>query len=274
LSLATAKACGVVGSKAYLCAAGVEMIHTATLLHDDVADNAPQRRGVDTIQSKFSPASSVLTGDYWLAKAFSLLVKESDATLLGFFINAVEDLSEGELFQMQKSISLDTTEEDYLTIISRKTSSLFTAAIAGGAYCSGASSNLIEEMKQYAYHLGIAFQIRDDIFDYTPEINSGKNSGTDIREKKLTLPLIFALNSCSLHERERMLKFIRTSQNNEENLVNETFNFVKKYSGVLYSQGVLTEHSKMAVASLENLKESKFKEELAHMAMYVGTRQE
>lgn len=273
LSLTTAKACGSIGNKTYLCAAVVEMIHTATLLHDDVADNAPQRRGVDTVQSKFTPASSVLTGDYWLAKAFSLLVGEGDAKLMGFFSTAVEDLAEGELFQMQKSMSLDTTQEDYLNIISGKTSSLFIAAIAGAAYCSGASASIIEEMREYAYHLGIAFQIRDDIFDYTPEMETGKNAGTDIKEKKITLPLICALNSCTSLERESMLDFIKSSHDYEESLVSRTFNFVKQYSGVTYSQEVLVRHSKLAIASLENLPESAYKKELANIALYVGTRQ-
>lgn len=274
LSLTTAKACGATTNKTYLCAAVVEMIHTATLLHDDVADNAPQRRGAETVQSKFSPASSVLTGDYWLSKALSLLVKENDITLMGFFTNAVEDLSEGELFQMQKAISLDTTEEDYLGIISKKTSSLFISAIAGAAYCSGASQKIIDQMKDYAYHLGIAFQIRDDIFDYTPEIKTGKNAGTDIKEKKITLPLICALNTCSQIEREAMLNFIKGSKDQEEPLISKTFNFVKQYSGVTYAQEVLTKHSKMAIASLSDLAESEFKNELANIAMYVGTRQE
>lgn len=273
LSLTTAKACGSLGSKTYLCAAVVEMIHTATLLHDDVADNAPQRRGAETVQSKFSPASSVLTGDYWLAKALSLLVKENDTTLMGFFTKAVEDLSEGELFQMQKAISLDTTEEDYLSIISRKTSSLFIAAIAGAAYCSGATSYAIDAMQKYAYHLGIAFQIRDDIFDYTPEMETGKNAGTDIKEKKITLPLICALNSCSLNEKESMLHFIRSSHNQEEPLVVTTLNFVKKYSGVMCAQEILTKHSNMAIASLEGLRRSEYKNELVNIAMYVGIRQ-
>lgn len=274
LSLATAKACGLVGSKTYLCAAVVEMIHTATLLHDDVADNAPKRRGAESVQSKFTPASSVLTGDYWLAKSFSLLVNGNDTNLMGFFTIAVEDLSEGELFQMQKAISLDTTEEDYINIISRKTSSLFIAAIAGAAYCSGASQSIIDDMRKYAYHLGIAFQIRDDIFDYTPELNTGKNAGTDIKEKKITLPLICALNSCTPIERESMLNFIKSSHNQDEPLVSKTFNFVNQYAGVTYAQEVLVKHSQMAIDSLNNLKESQFKEELANIAMYVGTRQE
>lgn len=174
---------------------------------------------------------------------------------------------------MQKSISLDTTEEDYLNIISRKTSSLFIAAIAGAAYCSGASENIIEDMKKYAYHLGIAFQIRDDIFDYTPEMNTGKNAGTDIKEKKITLPLICALNSCSPSEREEMLNFIKDSSNQEEPLVNRTFHFVNKYSGVKYAQDALAKHSIMAVSALSNLRESEYKNELAHIAIYVGTRQ-
>lgn len=274
LCLTTAKACGVTTPKTYICAAVVEIIHTATLLHDDVADNAPKRRGAETIQFKFSPASSVLTGDYWLAKAFFLLVKANDTHLMSFFTAAVEDLSEGELFQMQKAMSLDTTEEDYISIISRKTSSLFIAAIAGAAYCSGANQSTIDEMRKYAYYLGIAFQIRDDIFDYTPEIKSGKNAGTDIKEKKITLPLICALNSCCEEEKSEMLKFIRSSHYDEYTLVSKTFDFVEKHSGVAYAQEVLMKHSNKAIEAIRGLPESQYKKELVNIAVYVGTRQE
>ncbi|MDD2584039.1 MAG: polyprenyl synthetase family protein [Bacteroidales bacterium] len=274
LSLTTAKACGATTPNTYICAAVVEIIHTATLLHDDVADNAPKRRGAETIQYKFSPASSVLTGDYWLAKAFFLLVEANDTQLMSFFTNAVEDLSEGELFQMQKAISLDTTEEDYINIISRKTSSLFISAIAGAAYCAGAPQRIIDEMRKYAYHLGIAFQIRDDIFDYTPEIKTGKNAGTDIKEKKITLPLICALKSCSLEEKGQMLSFIKESSSNEETLLSKTFNFVEKYSGVAHAQEILMKHSTKAIEALSCLADSKYKNELVNIALYVGTRQE
>ncbi len=272
LSILSAKACGTPDLTTFRCAAVAEMIHTATLLHDDVADNSFQRRGEQTVQTKFSPASSVLTGDYWLAKALSMLVAVNDVHLMGFFTRAVEDLSEGELFQMQKATSMDTTEEDYLKIISRKTSSLFIAAIAGAAYTSGAPKHITKLMSDYAYHLGIAFQIRDDIFDYMPELDAGKNSGTDIKEKKITLPLICALNQAPEKESRALLSFIKETHAGEESLVNKSFDFVSKYSGITCAQNVLFRHSETAAKILSPLENSLYKTELEQIAYYVGNR--
>lgn len=272
LSLLAAKAYGTPTQKTYGCAAVAEMIHTATLLHDDVADNAPQRRGVETVQSKFSPAFSVLTGDYWLAKALSLLVTQQDTHLLGFFTRAVENLSEGELFQMQKADSLDTTEADYITIVSNKTSSLFIASIAGAAYSAGAPEDVVEAMEQYALHLGIAFQIRDDIFDYMPELDTGKRSGTDIKEKKITLPLIHALEVAPEHDSKKILWQIKSSPQGSEPLVEEVFAFVQEYQGINRAQQSLERHSSKAIEALCILKESPFKDELERIARYVGER--
>ncbi len=272
LSLITAKACGEVNDLTISCAAVSEMIHTATLMHDDVADNSSVRRGSPTVQSKFSPAASVLTGDYWLAKALSLLVKENNPKILGFFTRAVEELSEGELFQMQKASRLDTTESDYLDIITRKTSSLFVAAVGSAAYSCGAGDRVIEEMSRYAYHLGIAFQIRDDIFDYMPELNTGKSAGSDIREKKITLPLICALNAAGESEKETMLRIIKDSRYDDDSLVNKTLDFVKRYNGISRAQEALTKHSEIAIGALAVLNDSGYKQELADIANYVGTR--
>lgn len=272
LSLLAANACGMPVEKTYRCAAVAEMIHTATLLHDDVADNAPQRRGAQTVQSRFSPASSVLTGDYWLAKALSVLVSQDDSKLMAFFTKAVEDLSEGELFQMQKANSLDTSQEDYLLIISKKTSSLFIAAIAGAAYSAGASPEVVSRMEAYAYHLGIAFQIRDDIFDYMPELDTGKNAGTDIKEKKVTLPLICAMKRAGKVQEGKVLDFIKDSMPNDEKMAGEVIHFVTINNGLEDAQRILTDHSYKAIATLQGIPDSKYKDELEKLALYVGER--
>lgn len=274
LGILAAHSCGIVSKKTIVCAAVSEMIHTATLLHDDVADNSLIRRGNKTIQSLFSPAASVLTGDYWLSKALSLLVSQEDYQLMGFYTKAVEDLSEGELFQMQKAESSDTTQDDYINIIARKTSSLFVATISACVYTSGASQSIIESMSNYAYYLGISFQIRDDIFDYLPEIDTGKKSGEDIKEKKITLPLICALNVSPLEEKQKMLELIKDSDYDDESLSKVTYDFVNKYCGVLCAQNILSDYSKKAIESLEALDESEYKKELEKLALYVGTRQE
>ena len=272
LSLVSAKACGVPNSLTTSCAAVAEMIHTATLLHDDVADNSSQRRGSPTVQNLYSPASSVLTGDYWLSKALSLIVKQNNPRVMGFFTKAVEELSEGELFQIQKASRLDTTEEDYYYIISRKTSSLFIASVASAVYSAGASESLISDLSRYAYHLGIAFQIRDDVFDYMPDLDTGKMAGTDIKEKKITLPLICAFKNSSPAERDEMLKFIKDTDGDSNSLVDKTLEFVKRFSGIESAQNSLAQHSQLAIEALENLKDSEYKNELESLALYVGNR--
>ncbi|PKO96730.1 MAG: polyprenyl synthetase [Bacteroidetes bacterium HGW-Bacteroidetes-7] len=272
LSLVSAKACGVPNSLTISCAAVAEMIHTATLLHDDVADNSSQRRGSPTVQNLYSNASSVLTGDYWLSKALSLIVKQNNPRVMGFFTKAVEELSEGELFQIQKASRLDTTEEDYYYIISRKTSSLFIASVASAVYSAGASESLISDLSRYAYHLGIAFQIRDDVFDYMPDLDTGKMAGTDIKEKKITLPLICAFKNSSTAERDEMLKFIKDTDGDSNSLVDKTLEFVKRFSGIESAQNSLAEHSRLAIEALDNLDDSEYKKELEALAMYVGNR--
>ncbi|MFA5848731.1 MAG: polyprenyl synthetase family protein [Bacteroidales bacterium] len=272
LSILSAKACGQSNDLSVTCSVVAEMIHTATLLHDDVADNASYRRGAPTVQTTFSPAASILTGDYWLAKALSLLVKKPNPEILGFFTKTVEDLSEGELFQMQKADSLDTTLEDYYNIIYRKTASLFVAAIKSAVYSVGAKEEILTSMERYAYHLGIAFQIRDDIFDYMPQLNTGKLAGGDIKEKKITLPLICALNLATSEERESLLVLMRETTD-EERLVDEASTLIKKYHGIELAQKALLEHCKNAEDALSVLSESLYKSDLIKLARYVGNRE-
>ncbi|MFA5712561.1 MAG: polyprenyl synthetase family protein [Bacteroidales bacterium] len=274
LALLSAKACGTVAASTLTCAAVVEMIHTATLLHDDVADNAPQRRGYRTVQSLYSPASSVLMGDYWLSKAILLLLSRKDFKLIQFFSTAVQELSEGELLQIQKSQSLDTTREDYINIVGKKTSSLFVAAIAGGAYSSGASQQVIEAMENYAYLLGVAFQIRDDIFDYSPHLDTGKLPGSDIRERKLTLPLLCALEEGPKEEGEELLGFIAQEDVEESLLVEKSLSFVERYSGVAKAQQQLFRYTGRARDSLLPLTDSIHKERLKRITHFVEERVE
>lgn len=272
LSILSAKACGKINDLSISCAVVAEMIHTATLLHDDVADNASQRRGAPTVQTTYSPAASILTGDFWLAKALSLLVKENNPEIMGLFTKTVEDLSEGELFQMQKANSLDTTEEDYYNIIFRKTASLFVAAIKSAVCSVGVKSEVLESMERYACHLGIAFQIRDDIFDYMPQLNTGKPAGGDIKEKKITLPLICALNSATESERESLLNLLRETFTDDEKSVVEATKLIDKYSGIALAQSALMEHCQKAEESLSILEDSVYKRDLVQLARYVENR--
>ena len=273
LALLSAKACGNITDLSLHCAVVSEMIHTATLLHDDVADNSDSRRGSPTVNALFSPARAILTGDFWLAKALSLISKSKDVRALAFFTKATTELAEGELFQMQKASTLDITEEDYIFIVTKKTSSLFTATVGGAVYSSGADDLTIEQMEQYAYNLGIAFQIRDDIFDYMPDLDTGKNAGSDIREKKITLPLIYALAKAPQAERQKMIEFISDSPGEDDNLPVKTLDFVRRYNGLALAQNTLDTYIDNAIELLNNaIPTSPYKEELIYIAHYIGNR--
>ena len=274
LALLSAKACGSVTDLSLHCATVSEMIHTATLLHDDVADNSDSRRGSPTVKALFSPASSVLTGDFWLARALSLISKSSDMRALSFFTKAVDELAEGELYQLQKASTLDTTEDDYITIVSGKTSSLFIAAIGSSVYSSGADDRVVELMIRYAYHLGIAFQIRDDIFDYMPNLETGKKACSDIREKKITLPLIYALANAPQNERRDMMDIISNSDGNDDKLPAKTLDFVHRYNGLASAQTTLDSHIDKAIELLNSaVLDSPYKDQLISITHYVGNRE-
>lgn len=272
LGIISAKACGEVTPLTICSAVVSEMIHTATLLHDDVADDAGLRRGAPTVHTLYNPAASILTGDFWLAKALSLVVRQNDSRILGIFTGTVEDLSEGELFQMQKAGTFDTTREDYYSIINRKTASLFVASVKSCVYSSGADEQTLKMMEEYAWNLGIAFQIRDDIFDYMPDLNTGKIAGNDIREKKITLPLIAAMELAGEADRPEIIRLLKDNNSDEELVKEKIFSFVKEFSGTALAQATLIEHSKKAEEAIASLKESSFKRDLIEFTRYVGNR--
>ena len=273
LTILSAKACGQSNDVSISCAAVSEMIHTATLLHDDVADNAYQRRGVPTVHATYNAAASILTGDFWLAKALSHMVKKNCPQILGYFAKTIEDLSEGELFQMQKANNLDATEEDYYKIIYGKTASLFVASVKSAAYTVNPPQAVLEKMEIFARHLGIAFQIRDDIFDYMPGLNTGKAAGGDIKERKITLPLICALNSCTESERQSLYNSLRGAPEDDDKLVSEATALIGRYSGIEKAQKALLEHCQKAEESLNILEDSVYKTDLIQLTRFVGQRE-
>ncbi len=285
LSLLAASACGEVNSKNFYCAAVSEMVHTATLLHDDVSDNGNIRRGAATVKALFGDAASVLTGDYWLSRALKSLTDECSLSSLACFTLALGELSEGELLQMEKSLELNTTKEDYYTIIHYKTASLFIAAMKS-AVCSldNAPKEYLEAVESYAYYLGLAFQIRDDIFDYSPKIDSGKLSGADICERKITLPLLLALEVATESERSEVIRLIGEidplaikarngeTTSNEKEILEYVNSFVAKHDGITLSQRELESHVVKAKEALEVLPNSKAKDYLCEIVEYVGQR--
>lgn len=269
LCLLAARACtgaGVgVGDGALRCAVASEMIHTASLLHDDVADAADLRRGSPTVRALFSPTTSVLAGDYWLSRAIRTIIGHVDQYVIKSFAKCLEDLAEGEMIQLQKADSLDTTYDDYVAIIKRKTASLFQTAMTTGAVASGAVPEQVEAIEGYALHLGIAFQMRDDILDYSPAFETGKSAGQDLVERKITLPLLGALEN-NPSRADEVREFVR------EGNVDEVLHYVGENDGIGYAQKVLEEEAERASAALDVLESSEAVDILRGLASHLCMR--
>jgi octaprenyl-diphosphate synthase len=254
-------------------AAAAELMHNATLLHDDVADDSDQRRGVPTIRSLMGPTVSVLLGDYWLVKAMDLILgsHEADSQVIRIFSKTLSDLAEGELLQLQKAQSGDTTEEDYLRIIYSKTASLFEASCVSAALSVGASVELVEAMRAYAVALGRAFQIKDDLLDYDGTESVGKPLGVDILEQKMTMPLLGALANAGAAEDERVRALVRDIVGHPEHR-DEIVAFVKGNGGMEYALGRLDFYVKEAVDALSVLPESFERDLLEKLAHFTARR--
>jgi Geranylgeranyl pyrophosphate synthase len=257
------------------CAAAVEMLHTATLLHDDVADDASMRRGAPTVKALFSPTASVLVGDFWLSRAIESIVRYCDKEVIYCFSKCLEDLAEGEMIQMEKASTLETTEDDYIAIIYRKTASLFEAAMKSAAISIEASNSELEAVTGYAYHIGLSFQIMDDIFDYCPELGTGKPAGLDILEKKITLPLFGAFNNAPDLEARELKARIRSIGFDKEvdmKVVSDTTDFVHRYNGLEYAKNRLKEEVTAAIDSISEIPSSEAKGYLESLAEYMACR--
>lgn len=273
LALLTARACGgACNEDSIRFAAAAELMHNATLLHDDVADNSIERRGAPTVMSLLGPGAAVLLGDYWLVKAVGCILEASReaARALRIFAGTLSDLAEGELLQLQKASSADTTEEDYLRIIYSKTASLFVATVLTAAISVGADPAREEAVRRYAENLGLAFQIRDDIFDYEENVHIGKPVGQDLQEQKITMPLLGALKAAPAEE-QRIRTLVREMADHPENR-QEVVDFVRTSGGMEYAWLRLDEYVKKAVAALGELPSGRDRDALEEMAHYVKER--
>ena len=276
LTLLVARACteGHEASDATIrYAASSELLHNATLLHDDVADESDQRRGVPTIMSLMGPSVSVLLGDYWLVKAVELVLEDPDADMrvIRLFSKTLSDLAEGEMLQLQKAQSGDTDEKDYLRIIYNKTASLFEAACVSAAISVNASAEYEKAAKDYAVALGLAFQIKDDILDYAGTDSVGKPLGVDILEQKITMPLLGAFANVSSDEEARVRKMVRDIVDHPE-YRDEIVAFVKSRGGLEYAVDQLNKYVAEAVEALSVLPDSKEKEMLVELAHFTARR--
>ncbi len=261
---------GIVNERTYRGAAVIELIHTATLVHDDVVDDSNRRRGFFSINALWKNKIAVLVGDYLLSKGLLLSIDNNDFDLLKIISVAVKEMSEGELLQIEKARRLDITEAIYYDIIRQKTATLIAACCSLGAASVKPQSNEIEKMRRFGELIGMAFQIKDDLFDYGQE-KIGKPTGIDIKEQKMTLPLIYVLNNCDSKEKKWIINSIK-NHNKDKKRVNEVISFVKSHGGLDYAVNKMKEFQKEALFILEDYQESPFRDSLTLMVNYVIER--
>lgn len=271
ITLLVARACGAVNEDTIHYAAGVELLHNATLMHDDVTDESTERRGRPTLVSVLGPTAAVLVGDFWLARAVELVIRSKHHDrVVSFFSKTLTDLSEGEMLQLEKASRADTTENDYFRIIYCKTASLFEAAAAAAADSVCASDELFEAACGYGRYMGLAFQIKDDILDYAGTAELGKPVGVDLREQKITLPLLGAMKGSP--EAEKMRAKVRDIHQHPE-YYEEVRDFVWARGGIEYASAKLDEFIGKAVSFLGVFPEGQAKEYLRQLAEYNAFRQ-
>lgn len=251
-TLLSARMFGPVNDSGYIAASLIELLHTATLVHDDVVDGSPMRRGFFSINALWKNKVAVLVGDYLLSRGLLLSVDNNEHRLLGIVSRAVKEMSEGELLQMEKARGLNFSEEVYFDIIRQKTASLIAACCASGAAAGGGTDEQVEGMRRFGELTGIAFQIKDDLFDYpgsgTDAHATGKPTGLDIKEKKLTLPLIHALASVPRDDRRWMVRTVKNGGSDAE--VARVLDRVVEAGGVRYAHGRMLEYRDRALAEL------------------------
>ncbi|MCX6133444.1 MAG: polyprenyl synthetase family protein [Ignavibacteriales bacterium] len=268
----SAKACGDVNESTYRAATLVEILHTATLIHDDVVDDADTRRGLASINAVWKNKVAVLMGDYLLSRGLLLSLENKDYYFLHRTSDAVKRMSEGELLQIQKSRQLNIDEETYLRIISDKTASLLSTCTEIGAASATEDTNRRQQMRDFGEHVGIAFQIRDDLLDYLGRRSIiGKPTGIDLKEKKLTLPLIYALHKGAPSDAKQALKIVKNGAKQKE--IAWVVDFVKRMGGIDYAVERAMHYSDLARTDLATLPASESKEALLEFVDFVMERE-
>ncbi len=262
--------CGGINDATHRGAALVELLHTATLVHDDVVDNSYQRRGFFSINALWKNKIAVLVGDYLLSKGLLLSLDNNDFSLLKIVSEAVKQMSEGELLQIEKVRKMDVGEAIYYDVIRQKTASLIAACCACGAASAGANTETVERMRLFGEKIGIAFQIKDDMFDFGVD-DVGKPLGIDIKEKKITLPLIYALNKASKTERKNIINLVK-NHNEEPKKVVEIIAFVKDSGGLTYAETQMAKYQEEAFVILNTFPQSDFRLGLEQLVRFTTER--
>jgi octaprenyl-diphosphate synthase len=265
-----AKMIGEINERTYIGGTLIELLHTATLVHDDVVDNSLERRGFFSINALWKNKIAVLVGDFLLSKGLLISIENNANDLLKITSRAVQEMSEGELMQMEKARKLNITEEEYFTIIRKKTATLIASACATGAASVGADEKTIETFKTIGEHVGIAFQIKDDLLDFDMN-DTGKTKGIDIKEKKLTLPIIYALKNSSYLEKRRILSIIKT-KNKDKQTFNEIVQFIQEKGGIEYANKTMHFYTNIAKEMCLTLPESDANTALQQLIDYTITR--
>jgi octaprenyl-diphosphate synthase len=268
--LLSAKLSGPVNPSTYRAASLVELLHTASLVHDDVVDESAERRGFFSVYALWKSKISVLVGDYLLAKGMLLALDNQDFQILQIMSRAVKQMSEGELLQMEKARSLNITEETYFEIIRNKTASLLACACSAGAFSSTGDPEVAEKMRQFGEWVGIAFQIKDDLFDYgTADV--GKPTGNDIKEKKLTLPLIYTLARTDASTRRRLIYIVK-NEHRIKARIQEVIREVQQSGGIRYAEEKMQEYRDKALDLLNSFPDKPERQALAELVRYTTDR--
>lgn len=267
----TAKLNGTVSETTYVAATFIELLHTATLVHDDVVDDASERRGLPSINVLYNSKIAVLLGDYLLAQGLLISVEKQKFNMLGIVSDAVREIVKGELVQLQKTRKLDIKEEDYFRIIRMKTAALISACTACGASSVTDDRETIARMKEFGEYLGVAFQIKDDLLDYTGDGLTGKREGNDIKEKKITLPLIHALREAGPVKRRQVIRLLRRKKKGRKE-ISEVIAFVRNHGGLGYAETKMKEYSDRAMRILDTYPDSETKSALIEFVIFSTLR--
>jgi Geranylgeranyl pyrophosphate synthase len=268
----SAKCFGEVNESTYRAATFIELLHSATLIHDDVVDDAAERRGFASINAMYKNKIAVLAGDYLLSKGMMIALDKHDYQMLDMISETVKNMSEGEIFQLEKAKKFDISEEDYYQIIEKKTASMIGSCCAIGAVSTGADAELVEALRRFGIYAGTAFQIRDDIFDYQPFNHSGKGYGNDIREHKMTLPLIHLLKSSSAIERTLIISKIRLS-GKRKTTINDIIKKANEKNSLQYCEEKMNFFAQQAENQLNNITDCEAKEALKQLLYYCVKRE-
>ena len=266
----SAGTCGQISESTFRGASLIELLHTATLVHDDVVDDADYRRGFFSVNALWKNKIAVLVGDFLLSRGLMLSIENKEFELLSIVNQAVNEMSEGELLQMEKSRHLDIGEEIYYQIIRQKTASLIASCCAVGAASVGADPATVDKMRLFGQHIGMAFQIKDDLFDYG-DAEIGKPVGIDIKEKKMTLPLIYALSKAPWLEKRKIIRIVK-NESEQSKKVKEVIEFVKKSGGIEYAKEAMERYYHQALLYLNDFPESKYKTSLTQLVQFTIQR--